>query len=122
MKTLSIILLLASLLVISTNTIAQERDSLKRREVQHLRQRLNIDEQKAQQVEKIQSDYKTALYELEKDSSLGEEQKRIQFRALVATKNRKLEQLLDAAQQQKMIPATEREARSKQQADTLKTR
>lgn len=114
------VLLLAGL---ALNSYAQENAKKPVNEVQKqkLQQRnfyrktLQVDSAKADQVALVQSNYKAALNAIMIDTSLREEGRRAKVKALIDGKNQQLRQLLSPAQQEKMIPTTEREpAKTKQ--------
>lgn len=72
------------------------------------RKTLQIDSVKAIQVSQIQGAYKTALKALSTDTSLNEAAMRTRIKELMDIKNRKLKSFLSPAQQEKIIPSTER--------------
>jgi len=74
------------------------------------RKTLQIDSVKAMQVLQIQKNYKTSLNSIMADTSLTEAAKRSRVNLLMGVKNQKLRTLLNEAQQQKIIPTTERES------------
>lgn len=87
----------------------QSGDILKlRRQATFYRQSLQLDTSGANSVARIQNIYKTALYAVIADTSMNEAAKRLRIAALMDDKNRKLRQFLTPAQQEKVIPGTER--------------
>lgn len=72
------------------------------------RKTLQVDSVKATQVSQVQATYKTALKTVIADTSLNEAAKRARISTLMETKNQQLRNLLSPAQQQKIIPTTER--------------
>ena len=91
----------------------QKPDSLKLRQVrqQHFfyRKELQVDSVKAQKVSQIQDNYKAGMHRLMTDTSLNEAGKRAKIKVLMDVKNQQLRLLLSPAQQDKIIPTTERE-------------
>jgi hypothetical protein len=73
----------------------------------HFRRELGIDSVKAEQVLKIQTEYKNGMRALEADTSLGDAGKQAKKSLLVTEKNRKLKLLLNPGQQRKLIPTSE---------------
>ncbi len=69
---------------------------------------LQIDSVKAAQVSQIQDSYKTSLRAVTADTSLNEAARRAKINVLIGEKNRQLKLLLTPAQQEKVIPTTER--------------
>lgn len=99
------------------NVSAQEQKNAKpaatemqrqRQERNFYRKTLQVDSVKATQVSQVQDSYKTALKAVIADTSLNEAAKRVKIKALMETKNQKLRGLLSPAQQEKIIPGTER--------------
>jgi hypothetical protein len=72
------------------------------------RKSLGVDSVKAVQVSQVQDAYKAALNVIVSDTSLNEAAKRARISALMEVKNQKLRGLLSPAQQEKIIPTTER--------------
>lgn len=111
-----IFLLLAGL---AFNSYGQKIDSQKQRqptEVQKqklqrnfYRKTLQVDSVKAEQVSRVQDSYKVALKLVIADTSLNEAAKRVKIKALMDNKNQQLRRMLTPAQQEKIIPSTERE-------------
>nr|WP_121271546.1 hypothetical protein [Pedobacter schmidteae] len=79
-----------------------------RQERNFYRKTLQVDSLKAAQVSQVQDSYKTALKAVIADTSLNEAAKRVKIKALMETKNQKLRGFLTPAQQEKIIPGTER--------------
>lgn len=79
----------------------------KRLQRDHFRRELGIDSVKAEQILKIQTEYKTGMKALEADTSLGEAGRNSKKNLLVTEKNRKLKLLLSPGQQRKLIPTSE---------------
>jgi hypothetical protein len=79
----------------------------KRLQRDHFRRDLGLDSAKAEQVLKIQTEYKTGMRALEADTSIGDAGKQAKKLLLVGEKNRKLKLLLSPSQQQKLIPTSE---------------
>lgn len=104
--------ILMTLCVASTamSSFGQQRTELQKKRDQHLfyRRTLQVDSVKAAQVAKVQDDYKLALKTVLADSAQTQLVKRERIKALIDAKNQKLKQLLTPAQQEKIIPTTER--------------
>ncbi|TCC99447.1 hypothetical protein [Pedobacter hiemivivus] len=79
-----------------------------KQEQNYYRKSLGVDSVKATQIAQVQSSYKAALSIIVVDTSLNEAAKRTKIGALMDVKNRKLRGLLNPAQQEKIIPTTER--------------
>lgn len=69
---------------------------------------LGVDSTLAVQVTKIQQEYKSALKQLWSDPVLEDAEKRNRMKRLMEMKNGKLRHILTPAQQEKIIPTTER--------------
>lgn len=80
-------------------------------QVQFYRHSLGVDSVKAGQVSRIQSEYKSGLSVLMKDTSLTDQGRRAKVMELMEAKNIKLRKILSPAQQEKIIPTTERSVR-----------
>jgi hypothetical protein len=91
-------------------TRKQQPDAQQQKKLQHghYRKALGVDSIKAAQVLQVQDSYKAALKALMADTSVNLEGRRAKVKALIEAKNHKLGQLLTPAQQQKLIPTTER--------------
>lgn len=74
------------------------------------RKTLQVDSVKAEHVSQVQDSYKASLKLVMADTSLNEAARRAKIGALMEAKNQKLRALLSPAQQEKIIPSTEREA------------
>ncbi|PWG78022.1 hypothetical protein [Pararcticibacter amylolyticus] len=74
----------------------------------HYRRTLKGDSAKAEQVNKVQSEYKESMKALETDKSLSQEARIARIKTLIAERNRMLESFLSPEQQAKIIPSTER--------------
>lgn len=72
------------------------------------RKTLQVDSLKANQVSQVQDAYKAGLKAIIADTSLNEAARRAKINALMEAKNQKLRGLLSPAQQEKIIPTTER--------------
>ncbi|TCC97850.1 hypothetical protein [Pedobacter hiemivivus] len=100
------------------NSYGQEQKSQKqdasiavqrqKQERNYYRKSLGVDSLKAVQVAQVQNAYKAALNIIVADTSLNEAAKRTRISALMEVKNQKLRGLLSPAQQEKIIPTTER--------------
>ncbi|PWG77979.1 hypothetical protein [Pararcticibacter amylolyticus] len=131
MKTLIIFLaFLAGYLLTSPALHAQTRpDSIrarqrvqstteqKRTQLNYYKRTLKVDSVKAEQVTKIQSDYKDSMKALEADKSLNDDARRSHIKALIAERNRKLADILDPQQQARIIPSTERQQAAEEKKD-----
>ena len=80
----------------------------KRVERDHFRRTLGVDSVRAEQLLKVQSEYKSGVARVVADTSLNDAGKRAAIDRLIGLKNRQLEGLLTPAQQSKVIPTTER--------------
>ncbi|TKC60160.1 hypothetical protein FBD94_14695 [Pedobacter hiemivivus] len=80
----------------------------KKQERNYYRKSLGVDSVKAAQVSQVQNAYKAALNIIVADTSLNEAARRTRISALMEVKNQKLRGLLSPAQQEKIIPGTER--------------
>jgi hypothetical protein len=87
----------------------QTPEDLKQKERTYLQRTLNIDSAKALQVSQIMDAYKAGMKAVLTETSLSQEARKEKIIALMADKNKKLEALLTAEQQSKIIPTTERE-------------
>src|SRR5690606_35541969 len=83
-----------------------QQDSLRKIRPEFYRKTLSLDSGKAAQVAGIQDAYKAAMQVILQDTSLSQQGRRAQMGALVNERNRKLREILNPAQQQKMIPDT----------------
>lgn len=94
---------------------AQQRDTAKNKETDKhrmnrlIRQQLNVDSAKADQIDAIQAAYKTSLGRVF-SSGLSEDRKRRAMDSLARVKNTKLANILTPEQQMKFIPTTERKS------------
>lgn len=86
-------------------SVELQRQKLERN---YYRKNLGIDSVKALQVSQVQNTYKSALKAVVADTSLNELAKRARIGELMEIKNRKLRSMLSPAQQEKIIPSTER--------------
>ncbi|MFC1226694.1 hypothetical protein ACFE6N_23015 [Pedobacter sp. BG31] len=89
---------------------AQEKDSLAtaKRQLDHYRKSLGLDAAKAAQLNGIQNQYKKELNRVMADTTLDLSARKEKIRDLMDRKNGQLKKLLNTAQQQKMIPPSER--------------
>ncbi|KAA8482588.1 hypothetical protein BDE36_4379 [Arcticibacter tournemirensis] len=71
---------------------------------------LKVDSIKADQVNKVQSDFKASVKALASDKTLGDDTRRAGIQSLIAERNRKLGAILSPEQMEKIIPSTERQA------------
>lgn len=78
------------------------------RQADFYRRTLGVDSAKAGLVSRIQSEYKSGMALLVRDSSLTDEGRRARVRELMEAKNSELRKILSPAQQEKVIPTTER--------------
>ena len=111
MKQLFITIYLSTgLLLGSLWASAQEKDSLgnAKRQLDHYRKSLGLDVAKAAQVNSIGDQYKKELNQLMADTTLGMAVRKEKIHALMSRKNGQLKKLLSLAQQQRMIPPSER--------------
>jgi hypothetical protein len=108
MKKNSFIFLISTLLI-STNLLAQEIDSIQQKHLTHLKKELSINDAKAKQVDNVLNDYKTKAKALSANPNLSQEEKRKQFDALIESKNSKLAKLSTEQQLKKIVPSSERE-------------
>lgn len=112
------ILSIMTIIGISNNSYGQEINKGKpvvaaeqqrqKQERNFYRKTLQVDSLKANQVSQIQDAYKAGLKAIIADTSLNETAKRARISALMETKNRQLRSMLSPAQQEKIIPSTER--------------
>jgi len=86
------------------------RDAAARKKFErdHYRRTLGVDSARAEQLQKVHSDYKSGVGRVMADTSLNDAGKRAAIDRLIQLKNLQLEKLLTPAQQSKMIPTTER--------------
>lgn len=107
---------------IRTDSLARERrarqlklspQEQKNQQRNYYKVSLKVDSLKAERIMKVQSNYKTSMKALEADQSMSKENRSARIKALMEEKNSKLEELLDASQQAKVIPPGE-PRRSKQ--------
>lgn len=86
------------------------RDAVGRKKFErdHYRRSLGVDSVKAEQLQKVHSDYKSGVGRVMADTSLNDAGKRAAIDRLIQLKNSQLEKLLTPAQQSKVIPTTER--------------
>lgn len=120
MRRLNTILLSAGMVLLmgvtATTARCQEKQAGKAPALQHhsegqaqfYRHILQTDSVKAGQVAEIQRDYKSGMALLMGDTSLSEVGKRAKMGELVEAKNAKLRSILSPAQQERIIPSTER--------------
>src|SRR5689334_7503033 len=90
----------------------QQGDSIIRQrqkaEQNYYQKNLGIDSAKAVLVARIQEGYKAALKLIVADTGLNEAAKRARINAIMENKNQKLRGVLNPAQQERIIPTTER--------------
>ena len=97
----------------SLKSYAQKVDTTKRKDDphmhmhRHIRQRLNIDSAKAEQVNTVQEKYKMGITRAVSDRKLTDGQRRLAIDSLMREKNGKLGKMLTPEQQSKIIPSTE---------------
>lgn len=72
------------------------------------RSTLQVDSAKAEQVAEIQDTYKAGVKALMADTTFSPAWRQTKIQALVEIKNQQLRKLLSPAQQEKVIPGTER--------------
>lgn len=101
-------LAIALMLCAKTGYAQEKADILKPIQKNYYRNSLKIDSVKAEQVSQIQHSYKLGLSLIMADTALNEAAKRVKISALIEVKNKKLKTLLSPAQQEKIIPTTER--------------
>lgn len=103
-------LLILILTCFAFSSFGQQRPELQNKKNQNLfyRRSLQVDSAKAAEVVKIQDEYKAALKAIVADSAQSMPVKRERIKVLIEGKNQKLKLLLTPAQQEKMIPTTER--------------
>lgn len=108
------LLLMMTGLTITTSAQETAKKPLTEAQKQRLQQRsfyrrsLQVDSAKADQVAQVQDTYKANLKAVMADTSLSVEGRRAKIKALIDGKNQQLKGLLTPAQQEKMIPTTER--------------
>jgi|GEM_PF-1205176 len=95
--------------------VPKDAGGRKRLERDHYRRTLGVDSVKAEQVLKVQAEYKSGVALIVADTSLNDAGKRVAIDRLIRLKNRQLEGLLTPAQQSRVIPTTERNSGSKAQ-------
>jgi len=104
-------LLLFGITVMCTSTFAQQKPTEQQRQKQQqrsfYRKTLQVDSAKAEQVFLVQDNYKQALKAIIADTNLNETARRARIEAAIAGKNQRLKQLLNPAQQARIIPTTE---------------
>ncbi|MGX5689964.1 hypothetical protein [Arcticibacter tournemirensis] len=71
---------------------------------------LKVDSIKAEQVNKVQADFKASVKALASDKTLGDDTRRAVIQSLIAERNRKLAAILSPEQMRKIIPSTEQQA------------
>ena len=81
--------------------------SQKNQQRNYYQRTLKIDSVKAEQVLSIQRDYKAGMKLVEADQSLDMDTRKKRIKSLMEEKNSKLELLLDAVQQSRIIPPGE---------------
>lgn len=79
----------------------------------YYRQALQIDSAKADQISIAQDSYKEGLKAVMADTTLNDGARRIRIQQLMEVKNQRLRLLLNAEQQKKLIPSTERRSKDK---------
>lgn len=79
----------------------------KRQQQNYYKRTLKVDSLKAEKISRIQEEYKAGMKSVEADPSLSMENRRARIKALMEEKNSKLEELLDAGQQARIIPPGE---------------
>ena len=105
------LLLLSGITVMCLNSYGQVKPA--QVQLQKLQQRnfyrktLQVDSAKAEQVAQVQDNYKQALKAIIADTSLNETARRARIEVAIAGKNQRLKQLLNPAQQARIIPTTE---------------
>lgn len=102
------ILLFLAITVFTMNSYGQQAENTKRKQHSFYRRTLQVDSAKAAHVTTIQDQYKAGLKTVIADTSLNEAAKRLKIEALINAKNQQLRLLLSPAQQEKIIPTTER--------------
>ena len=102
-------LVMAGFTINSYGQQQQDERTKERQQHNYYRNTLQVDSVKADQVMQVQNNYKRELNTVMADSSLNEQAKRVKIDALIKGKNRQLRKLLSPAQQEKIIPTTERE-------------
>lgn len=112
MKPITITMLLTTVALFNAvNIYGQQRaDSLKKKPgYEFYRVTLQVDSVTAGKVAQIQGNYKLGMTNLSAEVGLTDQFRRIRIRELVEAKNQQLRLLLSPAQQEKIIPTTERE-------------
>ena len=103
-----LISLLFALILSFNTTYAQQQDSLKQKLIKFYSKMLTTNPDTAKLVATIMDTYKESAKKVIADVTLSEEAKRIKFDGIVEEKNKKLALILSPAQQEKIIPSTER--------------
>jgi hypothetical protein len=109
MKKMQVYILFLLLIGTVLNSYGQEQ---KKQQQNFYRRTLGVDSLKAEKVSNIQESYKIELKTLIADTSLNEVAKQAKINVLVEQKNKQLRTLLSPAQQEKIIPSTERKLTS----------
>ena len=110
MKTYIFLISLLFVSVLSfSNSFAQQQDSLKQKQIKFYSKTLTTSRDTATLVTNIMSTYKANAKKIIADPTLSEEARRAKIDELIADKNKKLALLLSPAQQEKIIPTTERQ-------------
>ncbi|MGB4776060.1 MAG: hypothetical protein WBP45_12855 [Daejeonella sp.] len=104
----SLVIAAFALSLFTKQAYGQQADSLKRANLNYLRQTLSVTEQKAEQVQVILNQYKENAKLLISDKNLTEDTRRAKFEQLVDDKNSRLKKILTEEQSNKLIPTTER--------------
>lgn len=104
------VIMLISITCLAMSSYGQDKELQKAKQQQRnfYRQSLQLDSVKAEQVAQIQESYKTSLKLVMADSTLNEAGRRVKVQGLMGEKNQQLRKLLNPAQQEKMIPSSER--------------
>lgn len=89
-------------------SVLSELQRQKQQQQNYYRKTLQVDSVKAKEVSAVQDAYKSALKVVIADTSLNEAARRVRIGELMEIKNRKLRSMLSPAQQEKIIPTTER--------------
>ena len=89
----------------------------KQQQRSYYRRALKVDSLKAEQVGRIQDEYKAGMKAVIEDQRLNQQARQARMKALVEEKNRKLSAILTPEQQSRIIPSTEREAGRGQKKD-----
>lgn len=109
-KYILLISLLFVMILSISNSYAQKQkqDSLNQKQVKFYSKTLAVGKDTAQLVFTIMDTYKESVKKVVADATLSEEIKRVKIDELIKEKNKKFELLLTPAQQEKIIPTTER--------------